>query len=228
MKNYLIAGGSSGIGFAIVERIIASQNKPIVIARHAHELDPVQSTFYSADILNDELPQIEEPLHGLIYCPGSITLKPFRSLREEDFTNDFRINVLGAVKVIQKYLSNLKQEPVASVVLFSTVAVATGMAYHSSIAAAKAGVEGLMRSLAAELAPAIRMNAIALSLTATPLAARLVDSGSKLQAAKERHPLKQIGMANDVASLAYWLLSEESKFVTGQVFKVDGGLSAIR
>lgn len=228
MKNYLIAGGSSGIGFELVKKIIVDGNKPIIIARNARELNLSQVEFYAADILKDALPEIEMPLHGLVYCPGSITLKPIRSLRDEDFLNDFSINVLGAVKTIQKYLPNLKKEAIASIVLFSTVAVETGMSFHSSIAAAKGAVEGLMRSLAAELAPAVRVNAIALSLTETPLAARFTDSGSKFQAAKERHPLKQIGSANDIASLAYWLLSDESKFVTGQVIKMDGGISGTR
>ncbi|MEO6166864.1 MAG: SDR family oxidoreductase [Chitinophagales bacterium] len=228
MKNYLVVGGSSGIGYALAQKIIATGNKPFIIARTSRELNIPQVDFFAADILNDPLPEIREHLHGLVYCPGSITLKPIRSLKEEDFLNDFRINVLGAVKVIQQYLPNLKQEVPSSILLFSTVAVNTGMNFHASIAAAKGAVEGLMRSLAAELAPAIRVNAIALSLTQTPLAARLTDTISKRQASIDRHPLRQIGTAEDVASMAHWLLSDDAKFVTAQVIKMDGGLSSIR
>ncbi|MCY7409808.1 MAG: SDR family oxidoreductase [Chitinophagales bacterium] len=228
MSNFLIIGGSSGIGFSLTQKMISENQKPIVIARQQRELNTEQVDFFTADVLNDSLPDINSPINGLAYCPGSITLKPFRSLKEEDILSDFRINVLGAVKAIQKYLPNLKQAQSASIVLFSTVAVETGMNFHSSIAIAKGGVEGLMRSLAAELAPAIRVNCIALSLTQTPLASRLIDSEQKLAASKERHPLKTIGEADDVASLAYWLLSDQSKFVTGQVFKMDGGMSGIK
>lgn len=228
MKNYLIVGGSSGIGYALAQKIIATGNKPFIIARTPRELNLSQVSFFAADVLKDDLPEIKEPLHGLVYCPGSITLKPFRSLKQEDFLNDFRINVLGAVKVIQHYLPNIKQESPSSILLFSTVAVNTGMSFHSSIATAKGAIEGLMRSLAAELAPVIRVNAIALSLTQTPLSARLTDSITKLQASIDRHPLRQIGAADDVASLALWLLGDTAKFVTGQVIKMDGGLSSIR
>ena len=228
MKQFLIVGGSSGIGFALAQKLIADESKPLVIARNPGELNLQQVNFYEADVLNQPLPKLHQPLQGLVYCPGSITLKPIRSLKEQDFLNDFHINVLGAVRIIQKYLSNLKEGTPSSIILFSSVAVESGMNFHSSIAAAKGAVEGLMRNLAAELAPSIRVNAIALSLTQTRLAARLTDTESKLQAAKERHPLKQVGNAADVASLVHWLLSDASKFVTGQVIKMDGGLSSLR
>ena len=228
MKQFLIVGGSSGIGFALAQKLIADGIKPLVIARNPGELNLQQFAFYEADVLNQPLPELNQPLHGLVYCPGSITLKPIRSLKEQDFLNDFHINVLGAVRIIQKYITNLKEGTPSSIILFSSLAVESGMNFHISIAAAKGAVEGLMRSLAAELAPSIRVNAIALSLTQTRLAARLIDTEGKLQAAKERHPLKQVGNAADVASLAHWLLSDASKFVTGQVIKMDGGLSALR
>ena len=228
MKQFLIVGGSSGIGFALAQKLIADESKPLVIARNPGELNLQQVDFYEADVLNQPLPELHQPLQGLVYCPGSITLKPIRSLKEQDFLNDFHINVLGAVRIIQKYLSNLKEGTPSSIILFSSVAVESGMNFHSSIAAAKGAVEGLMRTLAAELAPSIRVNAIALSLTQTRLAARLTDTESKLQAAKERHPLKQVGNAADVASLVHWLLSEASKCVSGQVIKMDGGLSSLR
>ncbi len=228
MDQFLIVGGSSGIGLALSQKLIAGGIRPLVIARSPGELELSKVSFFQADVLNEPLPEWSQPLNGLVYCPGSITLKPIRSLKEQDFLNDFQVNVLGAVRVIQQYLPNLKAGTPSSVILFSSVAVEPGMNFHSSIAAAKGAVEGLMRSLAAELAPAIRVNAIALSLTQTKLAARLIDTEQKMQVAKDRHPLKQIGNAEDVASLAHWLLSDSSKFVTGQVIKMDGGLSAIR
>jgi NAD(P)-dependent dehydrogenase (short-subunit alcohol dehydrogenase family) len=144
------------------------------------------------------------------------------------FKNDFETNVLGAVKVIQKYLPNLQKSEKASIVLFSTVAVQTGMSFHASVAASKGAIEGLTRSLAAELSPKIRVNCIAPSLTDTPLAAKLLDSEQKKIASSERHPLKTIGEAADVASMVTWLLSDSAKFVTGQVFKMDGGISSIK
>lgn len=176
----------------------------------------------------ESFPEIEVALNGLVYCPGTITLKPFRSLKEQDFLQDFEINLLGAFRVLQKYLPLLQQSEKASVVLFSTVAVSLGLPYHASVASAKGAVEGLTRSLASEWAPKIRVNAIAPSLTDTPLANRLLDSDSKRKASLERHPLKTIGQASDIASLACWLLSEKSQFVTGQIWKVDGGIGSLK
>ncbi|MDZ7358758.1 MAG: SDR family oxidoreductase, partial [candidate division KSB1 bacterium] len=170
-----------------------------------------------------------ELLDGVVYCPGTINLRPFRQLKEEDFLTDFKINALGAVKTIQGTLNRMKKvEQTASIVLFSTVAVQTGMSYHASIASAKGAVEGLTRSLAAELAPKIRVNCIAPSLTDTPLAARLLGSEEKQQAAAERHPLKRFGQPEDIANLACFLLSDESSWITGQVLHVDGGMSSVR
>lgn len=228
MKTYLIVGGSSGIGFETV-KILEPQNKVIVISRtdkNSGELKNVQ--FYQADVLNDPLPEITEPIHGLAYCPGSINLKPFKNLTEQDFTQDFAINVTGAVKVIQKYYNNLKNAGSASVVLFSTVAVQTGMPFHASVSAAKGAVEGLTRSLAAEFAPSIRVNCIAPSVTDTPLAEKLLNSEAKLKAATERHPLKRIGNAEETAQLVAFLLSDTSSFITGQIIKTDGGLSSLK
>jgi NAD(P)-dependent dehydrogenase (short-subunit alcohol dehydrogenase family) len=172
--------------------------------------------------------QLPETLEGLVYCPGSIRLQPFSRLRDEDFRVDFEVNLLGAVRVLRAVLPSLKAADRASVVLFSTVAVGTGMPMHASIAAAKGAVEGLTRSLAAELAPGIRVNAIAPSLTDTPLAAGLLRSERQRAAAAERHPLGRIGQPSDLAATARFLLSEEAGWVTGQVLNVDGGMGALR
>jgi NAD(P)-dependent dehydrogenase (short-subunit alcohol dehydrogenase family) len=223
--NTLIIGGSTGIGAAIIQQLNAAGHRTISINRsgitEANEC-------HACDVLNDDLPPLSTPISSIIYLPGSINLKPFRSLKQEDFQNDFNINFFGAVRVIQKYQSQLTESSSPSIVLFSTVAVQTGMAFHASVAAAKGAVEGLTRSLAAEFAPKIRVNCIAPSLTDTPLASRLTDSETKVNAAAERHPLKKIGRPQDVASLAVWLASDQSQFVTGQIFKMDGGMSSIK
>ena len=172
---------------------------------------------------------IPEVLHGVAYCPGSIRLRPFRQLKSGEFVEDFRINLLGAVTVLQAYLPLLKKaEPSASVVLFSTVAVQTGMPHHASVASAKAAVEGLTRSLAAEFAPRIRVNAIAPSLTDTPLAKNLLSSEEKRKASADRHPLRRIGTSQEIANSAAHLLSDACAWITGQVLAVDGGMSALR
>lgn len=172
--------------------------------------------------------ELPETLHGLVYFPGTITLKPFHRLSDEDFLRDFQINLLGAVRLLRLALPALKKAESASVVFFSTVAVRTGLPYHASIAAAKGAVEGLSRSLAAELAPRIRVNCIAPSLTDTPLAESLLNSGEKREAAGKRHPLHRIGDPAENARLIAFLLGEDSGFMTGQVLRPDGGLSVLR
>jgi NAD(P)-dependent dehydrogenase (short-subunit alcohol dehydrogenase family) len=227
-KNILLIGGNSGIGLAAAQLLHASGHSLIAAARHAGPLAemgiPVQPFDAAAPTLND-LPPV---LDGLVYFPGSITLKPFHRVTAEDFLHDFQTNCLGAAAAIQAALPSLKAAPSASIVLFSTIAVAQGMAFHASIAAAKGAVEGLTRSLAAELAPKIRVNAIAPSLTDTPLANTLLNSEPKREAAAKRHPLQQVGRAEDVAKLTAFLLSDDSAFITGQILRPDGGLSSVR
>jgi NAD(P)-dependent dehydrogenase (short-subunit alcohol dehydrogenase family) len=227
-KNILLIGGNSGIGLATAQLLHASGHSLVAAARHAGPLAemgiPVQPFDAAAPTLND-LPPV---LDGLVYFPGSITLKPFHRVTAEDFINDFQTNCLGAAAAIQAALPSLKASPSASIVLFSTIAVAQGMAFHASIAAAKGAVEGLTRSLAAELAPKIRVNAIAPSLTDTPLANTLLNSEPKREAAAKRHPLQQVGRPEDVAKLTAFLLSDDSAFITGQILRPDGGLSSLR
>lgn len=231
MKNYLIVGASSGIGRAITEKLYAQGHALWVITRspealaHLLHLQFVTPDFLSNDWQADGLP---EHLDGVVYAPGTINLKPFRALKADDFRNDFEINVVGAVKVIQAALKALKNSKQASILLFSTVAVGQGMSYHSSVAASKAAVEGLTRSLSAELAPGIRVNAIAPSLTETPLAARLLSTPEKIESSAKRHPLQRIGQADDIAALGCFLLGDEASWITGQVMAVDGGLSRVR
>jgi 3-oxoacyl-[acyl-carrier protein] reductase len=230
-KNYLIVGGSSGIGLEITKRLAKEGNRVFVISRNQNQLHQTDNVeFLSFDVLSDSetFPSINDDLSGIAYCPGSINLKPFKIFKEQDYLDDFRINALGAVKVIGQYLPNLKKANKSSIVLFSTVAVQTGMPYHTSVAMAKGAVEGLTRTLAAEFAPNIRVNAIAPSLTDTPMANKLLSSDEKREVSAKRHPLNLIVKAEDIANAAYYLLSEKSNWVTGQIFHIDGGISSLR
>jgi len=225
MANYLIIGNTSGIGKDLSALLIKEGHTVFAINRNPTDS---ASQSFCADVITDGLPVIEAVLDGVVYCPGSITLKPFRALKQEDFLKDMSINALGAVRVLQQYLPNLQKSAHPSVVLFSTVAVTTGMPYHASVAMAKGAVEGLTRSLAAEWAPKIRVNCIAPSLTDTPLADKLLDTDVKREGAASRHPLKAIGKSDDMARIAQLLLSDSTGFVTGQVWHLDGGLSSVR
>lgn len=220
-STYLIIGGTSGIGLALTQLLEKSGHQVIAASRTG-------AIAYNATTDSIDLSQLPPTLDGLVYCPGSINLKPFHRLTEQDFIDDYKINVVGAVKTIQSALPALKNSTQASIVLFSTVAVSQGMGFHASVAASKGAVEGLTRSLAAELAPKIRVNCIAPSLTDTPLAAKLLGTDDKRKASAERHPLKQIGSAEDVAQLGFFLLTEQSKWMSGQVIGLDGGMSSLR
>lgn len=228
MGQYIIVGAGSGIGQSLCKKLSA-QHQVIALGRNESGVAGISNTIFHHCDISEEQPAfapIESAIDGLVYCPGTINLKPFRSLKTEDIMHDLNINLLGAIKTIRHYLPNLQKSGNASIILFSTVAVQTGMSFHASIAAAKGAVEGLTRSLAAEFAPAIRVNAIAPSLTDTPLADKLLNAEAKRKAAEDRHPLKRIGNADDIAAAALFLL--ESPFVTGQIIQVDGGMSAIR
>lgn len=213
---------------ATAQLLHANGDHVLAAARSPRPLEEVGIPTQSFDAENPTLSDLPLLLDGLVYFPGTITLKPFHRLTAEDFLHDFKVNCLGAAAAIQAALPALKSAPAASIVLFSTVAVAQGMAFHASIAAAKAAVEGLAKSLAAELAPRIRVNAIAPSLTDTPLAGNLLNSDAKMEASAKRHPLQQVGDPDDIARLVAFLLSPESRFMTGQILRPDGGLSSVR
>lgn len=231
MASILVVGGSRGIGRALVQQLLQQHHAVWLACREPEQLTdlPGASRFHW-DALHEPFPveQLPDRLHGLAYCPGSITLKPFARLSEADFHHDWELNCLGAVRAVQACLPALKAAERASVVLFSSVAAQTGLNFHASVAAAKGAVEGLTRALAAELAPAITVNAIAPALIDTPLAQPLINSASKRQAIADRNPMKQIGAAATVAELAAWLLTTPQPFVTGQVLALDGGLSRLR
>ena len=222
MKTVVIIGGSKGIGNAIVETLVNS-HKVINISRSAPEKTHANLTHFNCDILHDELPEITA-MDALVYCPGSINLKPIARLSLEDFRQDFEINVIGAVKAIQKYLVVLKKSDRPSVLLFSTVASKLGMPYHASIATAKSGVEGLVKSLGAELAPTLRINAIAPTVTDTQLASKLLRNERMIENIKDRHPLKKFLDPMEVAEMAAFLLSDKASSISGQIFEMDYGI----
>jgi 3-oxoacyl-[acyl-carrier protein] reductase len=229
-KHHLLIGGSSGIGLATARTLLATGHQVTTACRNAAPLAQLGVPVLPFDALAPELDPtgLPEVLDGLVYFPGSIQLKPFHRLTADDFLNDLRVNCLGAVAAIQAALPALKRSGSASIVLFSTVAAAQGMPFHASIAAAKGAVEGLAKSLAAEFAPGIRVNVIAPSLTDTPLAAPLLNTDAKREAAAKRHPLQRVGSAEEVAELVAFLLSDASKSMSGQILRPDGGLSSLR
>lgn len=226
MKNVIIIGGSKGIGKAILESLIDNY-KITNISRTAPSLSHNNLTHIASDILTDDLPEIEK-VDAIVYCPGSINLKPIARLKLDDFRNDFEINVIGAVKVIQHFLPKLKEGTNPSIVLFSTVAVKLGMPFHASVAAAKAGVEGLAKSLGAELAPTIRVNAIAPTVTDTDLASKLLRNERMIENITERHPLKKYLEPKEVADMATFLISDKAKSISGQIFELDCGIVSFK
>jgi NAD(P)-dependent dehydrogenase (short-subunit alcohol dehydrogenase family) len=230
--NYLIVGGTSGIGLELTTSLLAEGHTVYVVARTNRNLPYNDNLiFIKGDASTKEfaISGLPDVLHGLAYCPGSINLRPFNRLTDDDFLLEYTLNVLGAIRTLRQSVNALKAAQGASVVLFSTVAAQTGMPFHASIASAKAAVEGLARSLAAEYASAnIRFNCIAPSLTDTPLAEKLLASPEKREASAKRHPLNRVGTPADMAQAALYLLSPQSGWVTGQTLAVDGGMAKLR
>ena len=226
-KNILVVGGTSGIGKSLVEKLKNADANVINASRS--KADGVDNI--PLDVTEDfqKIDDLPDQLDGLVYCPGSINLKPFQSLKPEDYLEDFNLNVVGGLNVVKASLKGLKKSKSASIIFFSTVAVTQGMSFHTSVAAAKGALEGVTRSLAAEFARQnIRVNAIAPSLTDTPMAKSLLSSDDKRKASEERHPLKRVGAADEMADAALYLLSDATAWMTGQILHLDGGMSSIR
>jgi len=231
MRNYFVVGASSGIGKAL--SIVLADSGNLVYGTYNKTPVPPETgniKYYPLDVMDDtiNLEFLPEKLDGIAYCPGAITLKPFERIKSTELLSDFQLQVIGAVKLLQAAMPRLRNGNYPSVVLFSTVAVQTGLPYHAVVSVSKGAVEGLTRALAAEYAPKIRENCIAPSLTDTPLASSLLNNEQKRDSANQRHPLKRVGMTEDIAYMAEFLLSEKSGWITGQVIHVDGGFSTVK
>lgn len=228
MKNILIIGGTSGIGKSLTEKLSAT-HKLYVTSRNPQASNHPNVTYLQYDVSSGEFPTAALPAHldGVVYCPGTINLRPFKGIKPETFEQDLQVNFMGLVKTLQYVLPQLQASATASVVAFSTVAVKMGMPFHTSVAGAKGAIEGFARAFAAEFAPKIRMNVIAPSLTDTPLADKFLNNDVKREKSAERHPLKKVGTPEEIASAAAYLLSEDSSWISGQIFHIDGGMSSL-
>ncbi len=227
MATYLFAGASSAMAVQAAT-LLKEQGHKVIGISTKEDVGNYNQWHKVANYTFGAFPAMDAVIDGLVYFPGTINLKPFHRINENDFTTDYAISALGAAAFVQAYLPNLKKSNIASVVFISTVAVGTGMPFHASVAMAKGAVEGLTLSLAAEYAPKIRVNCVAPSLTDTPLAERLLASEDKTEAAKNRNPLKKIGTPNDLAQAITFLLGENASWITGQVLAVDGGMNKLR
>ena len=226
MNKVIIVGGSRGIGKEIINELV-NDNMIINLSRNKPELTHTNLTHHNVDILTDDLPELED-VSSLIYCPGSINLKPINRISLDEFREDFEINVIGAIKAIQKYLPCLKKSNDASILLFSTVATKLGMPYHSSVAASKSAIDGLVKTLGAELAPKIRVNAIAPTITKTDLASKFLRNEKVIENMIERHPLKKILMPEEVSKMAKFLVSKDASSISGQIFNLDAGIVSFK
>ncbi len=230
MANILVVGASSGIGLALAKQLVADGHQVYGTFNSKRPSASGFAAFQPLNVLDENLDTNFVPpvLDGLVYCPGTVNLKPFGRIKPDDFMADYQLQLVGAVKVIQACLPNLKNSSHPSIVLFSTVAVQTGFSFHSLVASSKGAVEGLTKALAAEFAPKIRVNCIAPSITDTPLTGTLLNSEEKREANAQRHPLKKIGTPEDLANLAAFLLSDKSGWITGQILHADGGMSTVK
>ncbi len=230
MANYLIIGASSGIGRATAKRLAEAGHQVLGTYFRNEIAQQSNINYFPLNVLDDSLDLnfVSDTLDGIVYCPGSINLRPFERIKPIDFVNDYNLQVVGAIKTIQSLASKLKKSENAAIVLFSTVAVQMGLPFHSQVSASKGAIEGLTKTLAAEYAPKIRVNCIAPSLTDTPLAASLLNSEQKREANAQRHPLKRVGSPEDIANMVEFLLSSKASWISGQILHVDGGMSTLK
>ncbi len=228
MKRTVLFAGASSVIAISAKNLLQNDSYRVIGLSTKGEISDYDATFSVVNYSMASLPEVHESIEGIVYFPGTINLKPFHRYKEEEFINDYTINALGAVNVIQKYLPNLKQALNPSIVLLSSVAVGVGMPFHSSIAMAKGALEALTKSLASEFATTIRVNAIAPSLVDTPLSAKFLATDEKIEAMQKRNPMQKIGQPEDIANMISFLLSDKSSWITGQIFSVDGGMSNLK
>ena len=226
MRNIIIIGGTKGIGKSIVSEVVENHNV-VCLSRNETDFSHNNYTFHRFDALVDDYPDLDS-VDCLIYCPGSINLKPISTLSLDDFRNDFELNVIGAVRAIKKYLNLLKKSESPSILLFSTVATKLGMPYHASVSVAKSGIDGLVKTLGSELAPKVRINAIAPTITNTELASKILRNDKVIENMVERHPLKKILSSDEVAKMASFLISEDASSISGQIFNMDAGIVSFK
>ena len=228
MKNILLIGGSTGIGYELSQKL-KEDNNIFISTRNQDKFNHPNIKTNQLDLDKEfETDWLPEHLDGFIYLPGTINLRPFKGLKPSVFIEDFNINVMGCIKILQKVLPKIQAAENPSIVMFSTVAVKIGMPFHSSVSSSKGAIEGLTRSLAAEFAPKIRVNAIAPSILDTPLAEKFLNSETKLENSRNRHPMKEIGSAKDISEVVKFLLEDNSKWMTGQIIPFDGGMSSVK
>ncbi len=228
-KNILIVGASSGIGLALLKLLNSQGANTYTLSRSKPSEPSIHFEWDAQNPTNEFLTSIPDQIHGLVYCPGTINLKPANRLQLTDFHNDMQVNLYGLIYILNQITPKLKASGGASILAFSTVATRLGMPFHASVAAAKSAVEGYIKAIAAEMAiQKIRANVIAPSLTDTPLAGNLLSSPEKLEVAAKRHPIQQVGNASEIADLASFLLSDSSKWITGQIISIDGGMSTLK
>jgi len=233
-EKYLIIGATGSIGSSLAEQLYASRKEIHLVSRNEEETkslsEKLNCSYTITDVLEerfvDKIKSDIEEVNGIAYCVGSIDLKPFRMVTENDFNKCMKLNLYSAVELIKGYQESLKRSK-GSIVLFSTVAAQRGFTNHTIIASTKAAIEGLTVSLAAEFAPNIRVNCIAPSLTNSKIAEPMLKNKVLADGIAKAHPLKRIGEGKDSASLAKFLITEDSSWVTGQIIAVDGGRSKL-